>query len=112
MGFFLLLCLATAGVLFALGVVAVRAVLWLVFLPFRLLFGVLLIPFWIGRAALKLVGFVVMLPIVAVLGAVALLGLLAAAVVAVLVPLAPVLLVGGLLYLVFRLVSRRPAVAA
>jgi hypothetical protein len=52
-----------------------------------------------------------MLPIVAVLGAVALVGLIATAVVAVLVPLAPVLLVGGLLYVVFRLFSRRPAVA-
>jgi hypothetical protein len=112
MGFFLLLCLATAGMLLALGVVAVRAVLWLVFLPFRLLFGALLVPFWIGRTLLKLVGFVVMLPIVAVVGAIALLGVLATAVVAVLVPLAPVLLVGGVLYVVFRLFSRGPAVAA
>jgi hypothetical protein len=112
MGFFLLLCLVTAGFFLTLGVMAVRAVFWLVLLPFRLVFGLLLFPFWIARFALKLVGFAIVLPIVAVAGGVALIGLLATAVLAVLVPLVPVLLVGGLLYLVVRSFSRRPAPVA
>jgi hypothetical protein len=108
MGFFLLLCLITAGFLLTLGVMAVRAVFWLVLLPFRLVFGLLLFPLWIARAAFKLIGFVVLLPILALAGGIAVLGLLAATVLAVLVPLAPVLLVAGLAYLVLRGFSRRP----
>ena len=109
MGFFLLLCLATFGVLFAAGVVAVRAVFWLVFLPFRIAFGILLFPLWLFRSALKIVGFAIVLPIVAVRRRpVRCSRSLAAAVLAMLVPLAPVLLVAVLLYLVVRSFSRRP----
>jgi hypothetical protein len=108
MGFFLLLCLAGAGFLVAVGVMAVRAVFFLVLLPFRLLFGLVLFPLWLARAALKIVGAAIVLPIMAVAGGIALLGLLAAAVLAVIVPLVPILLVGAVLYFVIRAITRRP----
>jgi hypothetical protein len=108
MGFFLLLCFASIGILLAAGVAAARALLWLVFLPFKLLFGILLFPIWLVKTAFKIVGFAIVLPIAAVAGGIAILGLLLAAALAVLVPLAPILIVGGLLYLVVRSFSRRP----
>jgi hypothetical protein len=108
MGFFLLLCLAAAGFLVAVGVMAVRAVFFLVLLPFRLVFGLVLIPLWLVRTAFKIVGAANVLPIMAVAGGIALVALLAAAVLAIIVPLAPILLVGAALYLVIRAVTRRP----
>ena len=108
MGLFLLVLFCTARHLLAAGVVAARALLWFVVLPFKLLFGILLFPVWLVKTALKIVGFAIVLPIVAVAGGLALIGLLIAAALAVLVPLAPILLVGGLLYLVVRGFSRRP----
>ena len=108
MGFFLLLCFVTAGLLLAAGVAAARALLWLVFLPFKLVFGILLFPIWLVKTAFKVVGFAIVLPIAAVAGGLVLIGVLLAAAVAVLVPLAPILIVGGLLYLVVRGFSRRP----
>ncbi len=108
MGFFLLLCLAGAGFFVAIGVMAIRAVFLLVLLPFRLLFGLVLFPLWLARTALKIVGAAIVLPIMAVAGGIALLGLLAAAVLAVIVPLVPILLVGAALYFVIRAITRRP----
>jgi hypothetical protein len=111
MGFFLLLCLATAGFLIAIGIMAVRALFWVVFLPFRLAFGLLLFPLWVARTALKIVGAAIVLPVMAVAGGIAVVGLIAAALLAVLVPLAPVLLLAGVVYLIVRAVSRRPVPA-
>ena len=87
-----------ALVLMALAVAAVvsvaafvfRMAFWLVFLPFRLLFGLLIVPFWIARVG----------------------GLLAAAaliatIVAVISPLLPLLIVGFLIWVVVRSFSRR-----
>lgn len=112
MGFFLLFSLATLGVLLAVGALAVRALLWIVLLPFRMVFGLLLFPVWLVKSALKLVGFAIVLPIVAVAGGLALIGVLLAAVLAVVVPLAPILLVAGLLWVVVRSFGRRPATVA
>jgi hypothetical protein len=111
MGFFLLLCLATAAFLFAIGIMAVRALFWVVFLPFRLAFGLLLFPLWVARTALKIVGAAIVLPVLAAAGGIAVLGLIAAAMLAVVVPLAPVLLLAGVVYLIVRAVSRRPVPA-
>ena len=111
MGFFLLLCLAGAGCLVAAGVMAVRAVFFLVLLPFRLLFGLVLFPLWLVKTALKIVGAVIVLPIVAVAGGIALIAVVAAAVLALMVPLLPILLVGVALYFIIRALTRRPVAA-
>ena len=44
------------------GAFVVRAVLWTIMLPFRIVFGVLALPFWIGGMILKLLFSVVLLP--------------------------------------------------
>jgi hypothetical protein len=111
MGFFLLLCLAGAGLLVAAGVMAVRALFFLVLLPFRLLFGLVLFPLWLVRTALKIVGAAIVLPIVAVAGGIALIAVVAAAVLALVVPLLPILLVGVALYFIIRAITRRPVAA-
>jgi hypothetical protein len=111
MGFFFLLCAATLGMLLVVGTMVARVLFWIVLLPFRLLFGVLLFPFWLLKTALKLVGVVLLLPILAVAGGLALIGLALAALVTIVVPLAPILLVGLLLWVVIRSFSRRPVAA-
>jgi hypothetical protein len=103
-------------------------VLWLLLLPFRLLFGVvfgllalplvllflpfallLWIPFMILRFALKLAVLVVVLPIVAiaVIGAMLVAGVAVFA--AVLLPLLPIVLVAAGLWLLLRPTPRSPA---
>jgi hypothetical protein len=109
MGFFLLLSLTTLGLLLAAGVMAARAILWIVLLPFRIVFGLLFLPFWLAKAALKLVGLVIFVPLAVVAGGLALIGVLLAALLAVAVPLLPILIVGGLLWAIIRSFSRRPA---
>src|SRR4051812_7189971 len=87
-----LLVLAVVGVaLFAvlIGAAVLRTVLWLVFLPFRLLFALLLLPFLLIKAIVGGLLFLVAGPLVALLAIVA--SIVLAAVLA--VPLAPVLLV-------------------
>ena len=87
-----LLVLAVVGLaLFAaiVGAALLRTVLWLLFLPFRLLFALLLLPFLLIKAIVSALLFLVAGPVVAVLAIVA--SLVLAAVLA--VPLTPVLLV-------------------
>jgi len=87
-----LLVLAVVGVaLFAafLGAVVLKGLLWLVLLPFRLLFALLLLPFLLIKAIIAGLLFLVAGPIFAVLAIVAAVVLTAALA----IPLAPVLLV-------------------
>jgi hypothetical protein len=104
------------------------AVLWLLLLPFRLLFGVVFgllalpvvvvllplallfwIPFAILRFTLKLVLLVVVLPVVAIAVAGATLVAGAALVAALVVPLVPFALIGLGLWLVARPTRHSPA---
>jgi len=104
-----LMVLAVVGVtLFALvlGAAVLRGLVWLVMLPLRLLFGLLFIPFLLIKAIVAGLMFLVAGPLVALLAVVA------AVVLAMLVaiPLAPVLLLLGVIWLVTR--PRRQALAA
>ncbi|MEO7275575.1 MAG: hypothetical protein ABI211_26625 [Vicinamibacterales bacterium] len=96
-----LLVLAVVGVaLFAgfIGAAVLRTVLWLVCLPFRLLFALLLLPFLLIKAIVSGLLFLVAGPIVTALAIVAAI-ILAAALA---VPLAPVLLILVALWLFAR----------
>jgi hypothetical protein len=104
-----LLMLAFVGisllVVFA-GVVAVmsliRGILWLVLLPFRLLLGILFLPFLILKVVIGTVLFAVLLPV-------AIIGFVIAAiagVVALAIPLFPLLCIAFVIWAVMR--STRP----
>ena len=84
----------------ALGLILLKAMLWLVFLPIRLLFYALLLPlFFVLKAALGL----------APLLAIAALLTLVAAVVAIAVPLLPLVLVAFVIWFVARLMRAAPS---
>jgi len=74
------------GAVVLLGVLVVKVLFFAITLPFRIAFAVLFFPFWIAKTVLKLAVGVVM------------------------VPLLPLLIVGLLVWAVFR--SFRPAVVA
>jgi hypothetical protein len=77
---------------------ALKAILWLVLLPFRLLFHLLVLPLLLLKILVVGLVIVVVAPVLALLA----IGGLIAAFVAVLVPVLPFLLVGGLVYLLLR----------
>lgn len=94
---------AAAGVVLGTLALVVRAALWVVFFPIRLLFSLVAVPFLLGGLALMIIGVVG----VSLLGALFVgLGVLLAAGLSVALPLA---LVFGACWLVARLI-RRPAV--
>jgi hypothetical protein len=94
---------AAGGVVLGTLALLVRAALWVVFFPIRLLFSLLALPFFLGGLALMVLAVVG----VSLLGALFVgLGVLLAAVLSLAVPLA---LVFGACWLVARLM-RRPAV--
>jgi hypothetical protein len=110
-----------ASAIFAIGVVAVglilllvliRAVFWLIFLPFKLIFAVLFVPIWLVKTALRVVGLAIVGPIVllaAIVGGVFLvMGLLATLI----LPLVPVAIVAALLWVVIRSFGHRPVPVA
>ena len=103
----LVLFVAFAGI-FVVGMF-VKGVLWLVFLPVRLLFGLLFTPLWfIARLVFGILGAVfsvLMIPVVLVILAVAgVIAVLAAA-----VPLLPLICIAFVVWVVLR--ASRPAVA-
>ena len=95
------------GVMVALAVSAIawfvlRGLIFLVTLPFRLLFAVIALPLLLLKIVLMAVAAVVFITLFAAGG------LLIAVVVGVLIPLLPILLVVGLTFAIVRLM-RRPA---
>jgi hypothetical protein len=85
-----------------------KLVFWVVLLPFRLALKALMIPVWFTLGAVGLaVGAVAVPAVLAIVAVVAVLGLLAAALAFVL-PAIPFVLLGLLLWAIFR---RSPAVA-
>ena len=90
----------------ALGLILLKAMLWLVFLPIRLLFYALLLPlYFVLKAAHGGVLLVVLAPLLAN----AALLTLVAAVVAIAVPLLPLVLVAFVIWFVARLMRAAPS---
>ncbi len=93
----------------SVGALIVRMAFFLLLLPFKLVFGLLFVPFWIAKTVLKLAVGAVVLPIVLVGGVLLAVVAAAGALLALLAPLVPLVIVGLLIWAVFR--SFRPAVA-
>ena len=97
--------LMTAAVVM-LGVLLVKVLFFAITLPFRIAFAVLFFPFWIAKTVLKLAVGVVMVPLLLLVGwcwpSLAAL----AAIAAIVAPLLPLLIVGLLVWAVFRSFSR------
>lgn len=89
----------------AAGLVLVKAVVWLVVLPFRLLFYVLLLPLVLIKVVLAGLLMLVVAPVLVIA---AVLGALAVAA-AILVPLLPLAFIGFAIWMVVRLSRGAPA---
>ena len=115
MGFLLAVAMlgafAFAGV-FLLVAIVLKTVFWAVFLPIRLLFGLLFFPIWIARTALRAVGLLILAPLMAAGGVLVAGALILAGLLAVVVPLLPIVAIGFLLWVVIRSFSHRPMPAA
>jgi hypothetical protein len=98
--------LVGAAILMLLALV-LKLVFLAITLPIRLLFGLLFFPVWIVRTILRAIGFVVLGPLFALLGILLAGGLIIAGLVALVVPLLPLLIVGVLIWLVVRSFSHR-----
>ena len=92
-GLVLLALIATAAIIGSL----VRAALWILFLPFRVVGWLLLLPLLLLKVVVAVVG-VVLTPVVAVVAAV-----LAAMVAGLFAPLLPVLAIAALVWLVVKM---------
>ena len=109
MGFLLLSLTMLAGmVALTLGAVFffIRFVFSILFLPIRLVFGLLLFPLWIGRAVLKLLSAVLILPVLLVGGVIVGLGFALAAIVSAVIPLLPFVLLALIVWGLVRAFSR------
>jgi hypothetical protein len=111
-GLFALIGLMIAG--FAVAAVigtiflVLKVVLWAVFLPFRLLFKILMIPVWMTMGAVGMMAGVAFIPIVLiVLAGIAVIGMVAA-LLALLLPAIPFVLFG---LMIWALMRRRPVAA-
>jgi len=106
-----------ASAIFAVGVIAVglilllvllRAVFWLIFLPFKLIFAVLFVPIWLVKTALRVVGLAIVGPIMLLAaivgGAFLVLSLLATLI----LPLVPIAIIAALLWVLIRSFGHRP----
>ena len=98
--------LLVAGILL-LAAVVLKTVFWALTLPVRLVFRLLFFPFWIARTALRLVGLVILAPILAVGGVLFAGVLIITGLLAVLAPLLPIVVITFLVWLVVRGVSHR-----
>jgi hypothetical protein len=110
---FLFFSMMAVGLLFIVGLTLVftlvRLVFWAVWLPLKIVGSVLLVPLWIARGALKLIFLIIAAPLLLLVGLAAGGGLLVVALAAVIVPLVPILLLAGLIWLVVRVFSAKPA---
>lgn len=91
---------------FAVGLFLLKALLWLVLLPFRLLFGLIVLPLLLVKLVLGGILFLVLAPVLLLSVAVGILGVAAAAI----VPLLPLLFIAGVIWLLVRLSRPAPAV--
>ena len=107
---FVMLALAVAAVV-SVGVFVLRMAFWMVLLPLRMLFGLLFVPFWIAKTVLKVAFGVLLLPLMLIVGGVLAVAAFLAALVAVVTPLVPLLILGLLIWVVARS-FRRPAAIA
>jgi hypothetical protein len=101
----LFISLLLFGAVLAVVGLVLKCVLWIVLLPIRLVFYILLLPLLLLKFA---IGGVLVLAFGPILAVGAVLGLIAF-VAALIVPLLPLLIVAGLVWLVVR--ASRPAVA-
>jgi hypothetical protein len=88
-----------------------KLVFWLVFLPLRLAAKLIALPFVLLGVFFKVLFGVMLLPIIAVVGTVALVGFGLVAVVGLLLPLLPLVLAGLLVWGLVKLFSRPAAVS-
>jgi hypothetical protein len=93
----------------SVGVLIVKALFFLVTLPFRLVFAVLFFPFWIVKTVGKVAVAAIVIPLAALAGIVLAVLAAVAAIAAIVAPLLPLLIVGLLVWAVLR--SVRPAAA-
>lgn len=110
--------LLALGALLVFGLLAValvggilKMVFWLLFLPLRLAGRLIALPFIALGFFLKVIFGVLLLPVFALVGVVALLGVGLVAVLGLLVPLLPLVLAGLVVWGLVKLLSR-PAVAS
>jgi hypothetical protein len=93
----------------SVGVLIVKALFFLVTLPFRIAFAVLFFPLWIAKTLAKVALAAVVVPVIALAGIVLAVLAAIAAIAAIVAPLLPLLIVGLLVWAVLR--SFRPAAA-
>ena len=84
--------------LFSVLAVGFRVILWIVLLPFRLLFALLILPLLLFKLLIGGLVFLIVGPVLAILAFVA--AIVIGAVVA--VPLLPLLLVGAIIWMILR----------
>jgi hypothetical protein len=104
----LALVMVVFGGILLLGVVVavLKLAFWLILLPFRLLFGLLFLPFLVVGFLLKLLFGVLLLPVLGVLAVVAIGGALVAGLLAIVVPLLPVVLAGLAVFALAKYLNR------
>ena len=95
----------------SVGALIVRAAFWALLLPFKLLFAVLFVPFWIAKTVLRLAFGLMLLPVLLLGGILVAIVAAIAAFVAIITPLLPFAIIGFLLWAVLRSFSR-PVVTA
>lgn len=102
---------AGLAVAFVFGLIffVLKLLLWTVFLPFRLLFKLLWIPAGLVMGGVGLVFSAALLPVVLIVGGVVAIVGLFAAIIALLIPAIPFVLLGLAIWAVMR---RQPAAAA
>ncbi len=95
----------------SVGALILRAAFWAILLPFKIVFGLLFVPFWIGKTVLKLTFGLVLVPVFLVGGILLAIVAALAAIVAIITPLLPFAIVAFLLWMVLRSFGR-PAITA
>ena len=99
------LALIVAAVV-SVGVLIVRIAFWAILLPFKIVFGLLFLPFWIGKTLLRVALGAVLVPVFLVGGILLALVAAIAAIVAIITPLLPLAIVAFLIWMVFRSFGR------
>jgi hypothetical protein len=92
--------------------IVLKTVFWLVFLPLRLLAGLLFFPVWVARTLVKAIGLLILTPLLAVIGAILAGGLLIAGLLALVVPMLPLILIALLIWMIVGTFVRRTVPAA